>query len=285
MAKDDIGTEQDKVPVDTPTGELTEKPPESDKSTTDNTDKPVDKTESEPKGQPDTEELERLKKLEEAEKAAQAFIGKQSTEIGALKAQIADKDRLLDQAFAPPEPPTTDYEAELQKIVQGVDEGTETAASAAVKIEKLTTERNAAQVDARIDERLSDHDRRQAERDFLERNPQFLELRNNGTLEEIRQTNPDAMGDIGMAYGIWQREQVLAENEALKAQIPEVAAAAVEEGKASVAKLAKGGANAASVLSDEGESVRNVNPNRPKTAQELQDSGLEALRAVREKNT
>jgi hypothetical protein len=278
---DKIGTDQDQVSVDTPTGPLAEKTTEPDKLEAGSAE-PVEAAESEPEGQPDASEM---KKLIEAEKAAQSMIGKQSTEIGTLKAQKAEVQRLLDQVLAPAAPVAdTDYEAEMANIIQGVEEGTETGVSAAAKIEKLTTERNAAQMEAIVDAKLQDANRLQSEQAFLDRNPEFMGLMEDGTLETIRQTDPNAMGDIGMAFGIWKHQQVLAENEALKAQIPEVAAAGVEEGKASVSKLAKGSSNAASVLSDEGESVRTVNPNRPKTPQELQDSGLEALRAVREGN-
>ena len=111
---------------------------------------------------------------------------------------------------------------------------------------------------------------------FLSNNPEFEQLQASGALNEIKNTLPGLHDDFS-AYQSYQTQRAIAD---VDTRIATAKAEGIEAGKAEMAKIAGGDLNTQKVLSSAGSAIDVGRGDKPKTTQELRDSGLAAFKAA-----
>lgn len=169
-----------------------------------------------------------------------------------------------------PEPPKTDYEAELQNIRKEFKKGNIDEDELVLRTNKLTAlqvsedanqklEKMRTELQNSFNSQLSERDQQVMLKDFHDKYPDFQELVTSGKLEEVKSQNP--LHDDFSAY--W----------ALKAQ------EAFEKGKQEQSEISSGSENTNKVLSDPGTSMQT-----PKT-KPTSEADIKASMLAAAKNT
>ena len=196
-------------------------------------------------------------------------FGEQGNELGSLRAQnqaMADQLAQMQERLTAVDSGGGDevqaLQAELEALEAAVAEGDITMAEAIRKSStisaQIATKEAVAEANRTFQQTLQERDARETQRQFLKNNPDFEQLRNNGTLQQIRAENP--MHDDFSAYYAYQ------------------AMNAYEKGKAEQAALAAGGKETDTVLTGGGEGIRHtVKPSKPLSESEHKASMMEAL--------
>jgi hypothetical protein len=216
----------------------------------------VDKQEAKPD--------DNISKLEAMLKASQTMIGKQSGEIGALRAKFDEMSR-------PPAGPSEDQQlADIYKAMETGDMDIHEGMRKALEINSNLT---AAKVMNQMSQQQKQARVADVQGKFLKNNPDYEEVIQSGALAQYLEEDP--LADEYTAYRLYKADQKLAgvqkDNEAK-------IAAAKEEG----AKLAKGAESAGKVLGKQGGSAAIPQVQRPfKNTQEMTAAGMEQLKAMR----
>lgn len=216
----------------------------------------------------------RIATLEKMLADSQGMIGKQSGEVGSLRQQLSS----LQQANQPQEPSLED---QIDEISAKMEEGDIGLREGNKLIAKLSAKMGADSAFQLIGEKQNQEKVSAIHGKFLADNPDFEELRDNGTLQSI--IDQDPMADLYSAYQMVKaqrdRETLTATYEQEKAAI----AAKIPQAKEEGAKLAQGASEAGKVLGKNGTAARaaaeSVKPF--KTKQDAHDAMMKTLQQMR----
>lgn len=211
---------------------------------------------------------DKISKLEKMLNDSKSMIGKQSSEVGALRKQLQE----LQQAKAEPAGPSLEDQIDvISDQIENGDIGLKEGNRAIAKLSAQMAEQSAM---AKFSQQKETERVSTMQQKFLQANPDFEELVNNGVLDSYLEADP--MADEYVAYKQYKAdERVKALEEEYAAKI----AAAKEEG----AKLAQGADAAGKVLGKTGSAARATSsaPKPFKNAQDAQNTMLAQLRAMR----
>ncbi|MBI9090148.1 MAG: hypothetical protein JEZ12_13110 [Desulfobacterium sp.] len=146
-------------------------------------------------------------------------LGEQGNENGNLKQM---NQMLLEQlqsksgqeAATEPEADAFDYESEIATLSKAVEDGEMSVADALVKSNDLATQRATRDAMTKYEEVTQKRTVEQTQQQFLDDNPDFLELRQTGALEQVKKSLPGLHDDFSAYYALKANEA----NEALTAQ-------------------------------------------------------------------
>jgi len=208
-----------------------------------------------------------MSRLEKMFKDSQSMIGKQSSEIGSLRAKL---DEMTRQPEAPAGP--SDDET-LNDLLAKMDNGEITIEQGMREALAINSKLIAVQVMNQLNQRDEQEKVAEVQGKFLKDNPDYEEVLQNGALQPYLDADP--MADEYTAYHKYKGDERV---NAIKAEYDAKVLAAKEEG----AKLAKGAESAGKVLGKQGGSAQAPQVNRPfKNNQEATAAMMSKLHAMR----
>lgn len=209
-----------------------------------------------------------MTRFEEMLKASQSMIGKQSNEIGQLRAQLAQ----MHQASQQPQGPSPDQQ--LNDILAKIDSGEVDPGEGMRQALAIQSNLTASQVMNQLSQQQAANESAKVQQSFLEKNPDYYDILQSGALDSYIKDDP--MSDEYTAYHRYKSDQRIAD---MEKEYQQKIVAAKEEG----AKLAKGAEAAGKVIGRQGASAQApAQPQRPfKSSQEAADAMLAQLRAMR----
>ena len=220
-------------------------------------------------GEGDQDWQERYKQLEQK-------LGQQGSELGTLRQQNQELQQALQQMQQQPQSEegqqqANDLQTQLQGIRKQLDDGDLSPEEAMFQTAQVTSEMARMEADQIADQKLRKF-QQDAEADkvlsrFHEQHPDFEELRQTGTLEEVKKQLPGLHDDFSAYY-------------AHKAETS--ANEAYERGKKEMEKLAQGDAAAGKVLSKPGQTIRQKNQQPLTSDKDVKQSMMDRLKAVRQ---
>lgn len=182
-------------------------------------------------------------------------LGEQGNEMGQLKKQNQELVQQLEQMQAGDqdkqkgEQQAPDYEGKMNDIYKQLDNGDISVEEALRQSNSLTAEmakQNADQLATeKVQKALEEKDQEAKVQEFFKQHPDFEQLREAGTLEEVKNQMPGFHDDFSayFAYKAQQAEQQ-----------------GYEKGKSEMQQLAEGEAGTEKVLQKPGSAIRNQNP-------------------------
>ena len=215
-----------------------------------------------------------LGKYKSAEDLAKAHtelegkLGTQGTELGLLRNEVAqhratkvEKDKKQDQ------PPETDYDKEINAIYEKLEAGDISVADALKQSNALTAEMTMAKAVAESNKRtkdlLIDKDAEGAEKDWHTTYPDYAEVVASGQLQPYIDKNPILI-DETVAYFQYKADQRF------------------EDGKAEAEKIAKGAAEADTVVKEPGVTTpRTPTRQDPVSEDQMLNTQLDTLKKLR----
>lgn len=251
-------------------------------------DMPVEKVVEEPiiaEPKPDPEPLDDKFKDEDARGKAygelQTKFGEQGTELGAARAENQFlKNQIESQNQPDPiEDNQTDYQAEINEVVDQMDEGDISTGEGAMKIAEITALRTEAKTAKSIQQQQEQNIVDTSRNSFLEQHSDFAELQASGALEEVKNQLPGFHDDVSAYYEYKAAQMATATQTAIEAAKVE----SFEAGKAEMTKIAEGAENTGKVLQTPGgETAKKIGrENGPLPKNKMVESGLAALEKVR----
>lgn len=203
---------------------------------------------------------------------SQEFIGKQSTEIGALRKQLEEMQSMMQQGNPQGQPPA---EPEPEEALRGVL-GKFTSGEATIEDVVMQAFRAGAQqaertVESKFSQRDQQAQTQALHKSYLEKNPDFAEKYQSGAIQQMLQENP--LHNEVSAFESMKRGEAEAQMAELQKQLD--AMKAEREASISAGRKAPG-----KVINTPGSSARvasggAANPN------DVRASMLEAVRAAR----
>lgn len=218
-----------------------------------------------------------LGKFKSADDLATAYselerkIGEQGNELGAMKQMNTMLMEQMNARQAQDQTPaseaekdTFDYEAQLSELSMAVEDGDMPIEQAIVKASNLAAENATRSAVSKYQEMTAAQQREAAQQQFLETNPDFLELQRSGQLEPIKKALPGMHDDFSAYF-------------ALKAQ--SAAQAALE--KKETDRIASGADRTDKVLQKPGGKAKNIGKPQGKMSNaELKAKTLADLQAL-----
>jgi len=201
-------------------------------------------------------------------------LGEQSDEVGTLRQQNQE----LQDALKQMQPKQTEegqqesqgLQDQLQSIRKQLDEGDLSPDEAMFQTANVVAQMSRMEAEQIAEQRLQKYQQdTQAEQvlnQFHKEHPDFEELRQTGTLEEVKKQLPGLHDDFSAYY-------------AYKAQT--AADEAYQRGKKEMEQLASGDAAAGKVLSKPGQTIRQKNQQPLTSPKDVQNSMMERLKAAR----
>jgi hypothetical protein len=209
---------------------------------------------------------------EERYKQLERKLGEQGNELGLMRQQNQELQGALQQMQAQPEnkQEAKDLQAQLQGIRAKMDEGDISPDDALIETAQIVARMSRMEAEQIADQRLNKFRQdSEAERilgQFHKDNPDFEQLRQTGTLEEVKKQLPGLHDDFSAYY-------------AFKAQ--KAADEGYQRGKSEMEKLASGDAAAGKVLSKPGNTIRQKNQPPLSSPKDIKQSMLDRLRTAR----
>jgi len=216
----------------------------------------------------------RIAALEKMLSDSQGMIGKQSTEVGSLRKE-------LESLRKPAEPAGPTLEEQIDAISDQMENGDIGLKEGNRMIAKISAQMAEKSTVSKFQEQRKEEQLVSMQQKFLGDNPDFEEVRDNGTLDQIMAQDP--MADVYTAYRIYKAGQ---EIESIKTgyeqKLSEVAAK-IPQAKEEGAKLAQGAAEAGKVLGKNGTAARSAAETiKPfKSTQDAHDAMLATLQGMR----
>lgn len=206
-------------------------------------------------------------KFEKMLEASQQMIGKQSSEIGELRAK-------LDEMNTPKEPEGPSEDQQLQDIYAKMDSGEIEIADGMRQAMQINSQLTTKQVMDQVAQQQEQNEISKVQTKFLEDNPDYNQVVQSGALEPYMKSDP--MADEYVAFVRYKADQ---DKQALQQEYEEKIKAAKEEG----AKMAKGAEGAGKVLGRQGGSAQAPQaPKRPwNNNQEASAAMMETLKGMR----
>jgi hypothetical protein len=205
-----------------------------------------------------------IAKLEKMLQASQSMIGKQSSEIGALRAKF-------DEMTKAPAGPSEDQM--LADIYAKMDSGDMDIHEGMRKALEINSNLTAAKVMSQMSKQQQQARVADVQGAFLKQNPDYEEVIQSGVLAPYLEADP--LADEYTAFHKYKADQDKAN---LRKEYDAKIAAAKEEG----AKLAKGAESAGKVLGKQGSSAATPQVTRPfKNNQEATAAMMEKLKSMR----
>lgn len=209
---------------------------------------------------------------EERYKQLEKKLGEQGNELGVMRQQNQELQSTLQQMQKQPESQeeAQGLETQLKNIRTKMDVGDLSPDEAMFETAQIVSQMSRMEAEQIADQRLQkfqqDSQAEQILNTFHKDNPDFEELRQTGTLEEVKKQLPGLHDDFSAYY-------------AYKAQT--AADEAYERGKAEMEKLASGDAAAGKVLSKPGNTIRQKNQQPLTSPKDIKQSMLDRLKAAR----
>jgi small-conductance mechanosensitive channel len=211
---------------------------------------------------------------EERYKQLEKKLGEQGNELGTMRQQNQELQQALQQMQQTQTPEgqeqAQDLQTRLQDIRKQLDDGDLSPDEAMFATANVVAQMSRMEAEQIAEQRLQKFQQNsQAEQilnQFHRDNPDFEELRQTGTLEEVKKQLPGLHDDFSAYY-------------AYKAQV--AADEGYKRGKEEMEKLASGDAAAGKVLSKPGQTIRQKNQKPLTSPKDIQNSMLERLRAAR----
>lgn len=204
-----------------------------------------------------------MAKFEKMIAASQSMIGKQSNEIGALRAKLEELTRQ-------PEGPSEDEQ--LGGILQKMDTGELDIAEGLRQALAINTNLTENRVMAKLSQQQKQSKIAEIQDNFLKENPDYNGVVASGVLQPYLDADP--LSDDLMAYHKFKADEKI---KALQSEFEQAKKAAKEEG----AKLAKGAEAAGKVLGKQGSPAVAPQKVGPRNAQEQRDAMAETLARLR----
>ena len=209
-------------------------------------------------------------KIEEALKASQQMIGRQSQEIGALRAKLEE----IAAAKTPQQPAGPTESEQLDELYRKMDIGEIDIAEGMRQALEINSKLTAAQVMSKLQEQRQQEEVTKIHKGFLEKNPDYEQVVQSGALQPYLDADP--MADVYTAYQLFKADERVKQ---LEADYQQKILAAKEEG----AKLAKGAEAAGKVIGKQGATALQPQVNRPfKNTQEATAAMMETLQKMRQ---
>lgn len=210
-------------------------------------------------------------------------LGEMGNENGTLKAENTFIKQQLEQSQKQPDPEgdtQPDFEADLAEIERQVDEGDLSTGQAMLKTAEITAKISEANTENRIQKQQEQNMVEASRGNFLDRNPDFEEVKNSGVLEPIKNDLPGFHDDVSAYYEYTAQQTKIANDAAIETAKAE----SFEAGKAEMANIADGAKDTSKVLQNPGgETAKEIGrENVPLSDLQRQESGLEALKKSRE---
>lgn len=203
-------------------------------------------------------------RIDEILKANQAMIGKQSQEIGALRAKLEDMTK--------PPPGPSDDEV-LNNLYRKMDDGEIDIAEGMKQALAINSNLTAAKVMQDLQKQREQEEVSKLHGDFFSKNPDYEQVVQSGVLKPYLEADP--MADAYTAYHQFKADERI---KGIQADYEQKILAAKEEG----AKLAKGSEAAGKVIGKQGSTSLAPQVNKPfKNTQEASAAMLETLRQMR----
>ncbi len=221
-----------------------------------------------------------------AYKELEKKLGAQGNELGLLRQQNQQLLELLAQqkqggaeggGQQGSQEATPPLEERLSEIARKVEDGEMDMAEAMAEQAKLIREATLTEAAQIIEQREAERKAEEAIAEFQRQNPDFLELKQSGVLEEIKQQSPIEHDDFS-AY--WHYKALQAQKLA-----EEAAKEGFKEGIDQKAKVVEGMKPAGTVLKGPGTEMKNPPPNRKYTDEERRQAMLETLKNIRNQAT
>ena len=230
----------------------------------------------EPKPEPEPEPVKYAGKFESPDELASAYselekkLGEQGQELGTQRAMnqtlLQQLQQGQGQAKTPPTEPEAeaiDYDAQMQELMNAVEEGDLSIGEALMKSAQLSAqiaERNAL---SKYEEINNQRTLQQTQQHFLEANPDFLALQQTGALDSVKKQFPGLHDDFSAYY-------------ALKADHAAQQAAQKQE----TARIAQGDVRTEKVLQKPGTQAKNIGKKQGKMSDhDIKQSMLAQLAA------
>ena len=169
--------------------------------------------EQKPEPEPEPEKI--LGKFNAPEEVYSAYselekkLGEQGGEVGSLKKmnqmlmeQLQQKEG---QAKTPPtddEVDDFDYDLQMQELTKAVEEGDLDISEALLQSSKLAAEQATRQSLSKYEEMSQQRAIEQTQQQFLQTHPDFMELKQTGQLESVKQTLPGLHDDFSAYYAL-----------------------------------------------------------------------------------
>ncbi|MCK5581915.1 MAG: hypothetical protein KAJ18_11660 [Candidatus Omnitrophica bacterium] len=216
-----------------------------------------------------------LEELEEGFANSQKLNGKQGQELGDARKQVDTLTKQFEKKAEPTETVDT-FDNQIAEINKQVEDGDLSYTEGLAKMAVVTTERATGDAIKGVQEFQTQQQADTSKAAFLSNNPEFEQLQASGALNEIKNTLPGLHDDFS-AFHAYQAGQAIVD---VDTKIATAKAEGIEEGKAEMAKIATGDTNTQKVLSTPGSAIDVGKGDKPKTKQELRDSGLAAFNAA-----
>lgn len=206
-----------------------------------------------------------VSRLEAMLKSSQSMIGKQSTEIGALRSKL---DEMSKPAPGPSE------EQVLNDLYEKMNSGDIDLAEGMRRALEINSNLTASRVLSQVSQQQQQAKAQEVQNSFLSKNPDYHEFVQSGVLQPYLDEDP--MSDEYTAFHRYKADEKIKQ---VEAEYQQKVAAAKEEG----AKLAKGSEAAGKVIGRQGASaIAPSQPNKPfKNTQEAQAAMLAKLQSLR----
>ena len=218
---------------------------------------------------PETEKQEAkpddsIAKFEKMLQASQTMIGKQSSEIGALRAKLEEMTKA-------PEGPSEDEQ--LSQLYQKMEDGEIEIAEGMKQALAINSNLTASRVMNQLSQQQQQNKVSEIQGKFLTDNPDYQGVLESGALKPYLDADP--LADEYVAYHKFKADEQM---NALKAEYEQKILAAKEEG----AKLAKGAETAGKVLGKQGSTAMAPQVQRPfKNNQEASAAMMATLKQMR----
>lgn len=211
---------------------------------------------------------------EERYRQLEKKLGEQGDELGLMRQQNQELQTALQQMQQSQTPEGQEeskgLQDQLQSIRQKMDDGDLSPDEAMFETANIVAQMSKMEAEQITEQRLQKYQQdTQAEQvlnQFHRDNPDFEELRQTGTLEEVKKQLPGLHDDFSAYY-------------AYKAQT--AADEAYKRGKEEMEKLASGDAAAGKVLSKPGQTIRQKNQKPLTSPKDVQQSMMDRLKAAR----
>lgn len=214
--------------------------------------------------------LGRYKSSEDLAKAhtdLEKKLGTQGKELGALRNQIAQHEAAkAEAAKKETKAPETDYDARINEIYQKLDDGDISVAEALKQSNAITAEivrkQAVEESNKRTQDILLDKDAEAAESEWHKQHPDYNEVVASGVLQPYIDKNP-ILVDETIAYFQYKADQRF------------------EDGKAEAERIAKGAAEADTVVKETGVITKTPTRQEPLSDDKLLASQMETLKKIR----
>jgi len=207
---------------------------------------------------------ESIAKLEAMLQASQSMIGKQSSEIGALRAKFEEMTR---QPAGPSE------DELLNDLYQKMDSGEIGIAEGMQQALAINSNRTASTVMSQLSQQQQQSEIAKIQGKFLQENPDYEATLQSGVLKPYLDADP--LADEYTAFHKFKADERI---KTIQQEYEQKVLAAKEEG----AKLAKGAESAGKVLGKQGSTAMAPTVNKPfKNTQEATAAMMQTLQAMR----